>query len=480
MKQQVKRHFNHFAKLDEKFKKKNHYYYDYIKHFLDQYVPNGSRVVDVGCGTGELLYHTEPAYGLGIDISERMVQYAVKKFPHLQFRVMDVEQVQSGETFDHVLMIDVIDHLQDIWDVLNGVENLVHEGTVICITTLNPLWQPIFHIAEALKLKMPEGPHNFVQMEDVINLLEIFDYTIVKKQMQFLVPKKIPILSEFLNRIAPHIPGLNRLCSLQTIVARKGLTSPEREYTCSVVVPCHNEEGNVEACAQTIPQMGKGTEVIFVNDGSTDGTLDKITELANQYPHVRVVSYPVNQGKGYAVRKGFEQANGDILMIFDADLTVPPEDLHEFYYPFAHEKAQFVNGSRLVYPLEDDAMRAVNLWGNQFFGMLVSWLIGQRLTDTLCGTKAFFRKDYERMSFRLDKWGDFDYLFATRDLNLKLVEIPIHYKRRQAGASKMRTFQHGLLLAKVCFWGFLQITLKGFIRKFFPAKEERTASQVSH
>lgn len=465
MKQEVKRHFDHIAKLYDKYKEKNWYYYDHLKRFIDENVPKWKKVVEIGCGTGELLNHTRPSYGLGIDISERMIEKARSKFPHLEFITKEIEGIDVTEKFDYVLMIDLIDHIHDIWEVLAATERLVKEGSILCIATINPLWQPVFTVAEALKLKMPEGPHNFVPMGDIINLLQVFDYSIVKKQMRFLIPKKIPFLSEEINRIAPHFPILKDLCAAQTLVAKKEKTSPEYPYSCSVVVPCHNEEGNVEACAQRIPQMGKGTEVIFVNDGSTDRTEEKLQRVAQRYRHVKVVSYPVNRGKGYAVQKGFERATGDILMIFDADLTVPAEDLHEFYYPLAHHKARFVNGSRLVYPMEEESMRTLNLWGNQFFGAAMSWLIGQRLTDTLCGTKAFFREDYKKMKIGRDRWGDFDFLFATRELNLKLVEIPIHYKRRQFGESKMRVLRHSLLLARVCLWGLFHIKLRGLFKR---------------
>ena len=333
MKTTVKRHFDHFAKLDEKYKHINRYYYDYIKDFLARHVPKGKRVLDLGCGQGALLAHTEPSHGVGIDISERMVEYARHKFPDLQFKLQEIEKLPSRETFDYVLMIDILDHLPDIWDAFIGMENVVREGTVLCIATLNPLWQPIFGIAERLKLKMPSGQHSYMRAADIINLLEIFDYEVVRKEMGLLIPRKIPFLSNFVNYFASRIPGIRNLCAVQLLIARKNKTNSEHPYFCSVVVPCHNEESNVEECAMSIPQMGKGTEVIFVNDASTDGTLEKLGQIEKRYPHVKVVTYPENKGKGYAVRQGFEHASGDILMIFDADLTVPAADLHEFTIP---------------------------------------------------------------------------------------------------------------------------------------------------
>lgn len=471
MKTQVKRHFDHIAKLYDKFKEKNRYYYDHIKRFLTENVPVGARVLEVGCGTGELLNHAKPAYGYGIDLSEGMIEIARAKFPHLTFGVGEAENCSVPEWFEYVLMIDLLDHVHDVWDVLRGIECAVRENTILCIATINPLWQPIFNVAEWLKLKMPEGPHNFIPIDDIVNLLEILDYRILRKEMRFLVPKRIPFISEFINKHISKIPILRNLCAVQAIVAQKLAPSQEKAYSCTVVVPCHNEVGNVEECVRTVPQMGRGTQLMFVNDGSTDGTLEKLEQLKTQYPHIGVISYPDNRGKGYAVREAFQAASGDILMILDADLTVPAEDLREFYYVLAHGKARFVNGSRLVYPLENQSMRTVNLWGNQFFGMIMSWLVGQHISDTLCGSKALFRADYMKMKMGTDKWGDYDLLFGASRLNLKIAEVPIHYLQRRHGASKMRTFHHGLLLARMCLWGFFHIKLKRMFSRKNPVTE---------
>ncbi len=465
MKAEVKRHFDHLAKLYDKFKEKNSYYYDHIKKFLDENVPHRSKVLEVGCGTGELLSHVRPSNGCGVDISDRMIRIAREKYPDLHFEVGEVENLSVPQKFEYVLMIDLLDHVHDIWDVLKGVEPAVNEGTILCIATINPLWQPIFTLAENLKLKMPEGPHNFMRMGDIVNLMEVFDYDIIRNEMRFLIPKKIPFISEAINAVIPKIPFLRNFCAVQTIVARKTKTLPATDYSCTVMVPCHNEEGNVEECAATVPQMGKGTELIFVDDGSTDGTLAKLRDLEAKYSHVKVITYPKNQGKGRAVQEGFRAASGDILMILDADLTVPANDLHEFYYVLAHGKARFVNGSRHVYPLENQSMRTLNLWGNQFFAAIMSWILGQRVTDTLCGTKALFKEDYLKIKMGKDKWGDYDLLFGAAGLKLKMAEVPIHYRKRMSGFSKMKTFQHGWLLARISVWGALHIKLLPWLKR---------------
>ncbi|HEX2036406.1 MAG TPA: glycosyltransferase family 2 protein [Chloroflexota bacterium] len=174
-------------------------------------------------------------------------------------------------------------------------------------------------------------------------------------------------------------------------------------------------------------------------------------------------------GKGDAVRKGFAAARGDVLFILDADLTVPPEDLPKFLEPIATGKADFVNGTRLVYPLENEAMGPVNLFGNKFFSLVFTWLLGQRIKDTLCGTKVLRKRDYERLAANrsyfgdFDPFGDFDLLFGAARLGLRLVEVPVRYRRRTSGYSKVQVYKHGVLLLRMSLIGFRRLKLQRWL-----------------
>jgi len=243
--------------------------------------------------------------------------------------------------------------------------------------------------------------------------------------------------------------------------------SSSKNLSCSVIVPCRNEVGNIEGCVERIPDMGRHTEIIFVDGESTDGTRQKIKEMIEKYRGKRDIKFipqVPNLGKGDAVKIGFNAASGDVLMIFDADMTVPPEDLNKFFLPLAEGKAEFVNGSRLVYPLEDEAMRGINLVGNKIFSLIFTWLLGQRVKDTLCGTKVLFKKDFYKIKMDRDPFGDFDLLFGAAKNNLKIVEMPIRYRRRVAGMSKIKIFKHGLLLVKNCFVGFRELKLHKWLK----------------
>jgi glycosyltransferase involved in cell wall biosynthesis len=228
--------------------------------------------------------------------------------------------------------------------------------------------------------------------------------------------------------------------------------------SCSVIVPCRNEKGNIEKIVTDLPIMGKGTEIIFVEGHSKDGTLSECERVMKAYSDKEIkVFVQDGEGKGNAVRCGFSKATGDILMILDADLTVPPEELPKFFNVLASGKGEFVNGSRLVYKMEGKAMRFLNLLGNKFFSFMFTFLLEQYIKDTLCGSKALWRKDYERIVKGrvyfgdFDPFGDFDLLFGAAKLNLKIVEVPVHYRQRSYGATQIKRFTHGWLLLRMTF-----------------------------
>jgi glycosyltransferase involved in cell wall biosynthesis len=215
--------------------------------------------------------------------------------------------------------------------------------------------------------------------------------------------------------------------------------------------------------------MGRETEIIFIAGNSTDGTAEEIERQIAKNPErkIRLIRQGDGAGKGDAVRKGFAAAKGDVLVIQDADLTARPEDLPKFFRALRDGKGEFINGSRLVYPMEKRAMRFLNLLGNKFYGVLFSWLLGQRFRDTLCGTKMIRRKDYELIEANrsyfgdFDPFGDFDLIFGAIKQNLKVVEVPVTYCARTYGRTKISRFTHGWLLLKMSWIAFKKIKWLG-------------------
>ena len=460
----IRERFDQLAGSRAAWQVKAGYYYQDQRRYLQFLVPEGLKVLEVGCGLGDQLAALKPSRGLGIDISSAMVAEASRRHPNIEFRVGRLETLPDEDVFDVILLVDVIGHLLDVEAVLKEMRRFCTPSTRVVIAYYNFLWEPVLWLAERLGFKMPQQQQNWLSPADIRNLLRLADYEIVKSESRLLLPKKVPILAFILNRYLAYLPLINRLCLTQYVVARMRGFDTRRDFTVSIVIPCRNEKGNIEPAITRLPRFGLRQEIIFVDGHSTDGTVEEIERVRRQYPQYNIQLFVQDgKGKGDAVRKGFAHATGDILMILDADLTMPPEDLPKFYEAIASGKGEFINGSRLVYPMEQEAMRFLNLLGNKFFSMAFSWLLGERIKDTLCGTKVLFRKDYERIVANrayfgeFDPFGDFDLLFGASKLNLKILEVPIRYQERTYGTTNINRFQHGWLLLKMTVYGFFRL-----------------------
>jgi SAM-dependent methyltransferase len=457
--------FDALAPDRRRWKDRNRYYYEDQERYFRFLIPEGRSVLELGCGTGELLASLKPARGVGIDFSPKMVTIARKAFPELEFREADIEELEGwGETFDFVIMADVLGHLQDIEEGLRRVKPFCRADTRIIISYYNFLWEPLLKLGEVIGQKMPLHHQNWLSSEDISNLLYLTEYQVVKTESRLFIPKRIPLLSRFINRYIAPLPGIRRISLCRYIVARPAGMRGEKELTTTVLVPCRNEEGNVEAAVQRIPPFGAHQEIIFVEGGSTDNTPREIERVMEAYPE-KDIKFLIQEGKGKgdAVRKGFAAANGEVLMILDGDLTMPPEDLPKYYRAIRDDLGEFINGCRLIYPMEKEAMRFLNLMGNKFFSLLFTWILNQRLKDTLCGTKVLYKRDYEKIQTDrsyfgdFDPFGDFDLLFGAAKQNLKIVEVPIRYRERTYGRTNISRFRHGWLLLKMTLFAFRKI-----------------------
>ena len=453
------RHFDRQATDRDGWKQKNRYYHEYLEKLCRFHIPPGASVLEIGCGTGDLLNALAPSRGVGVDISPAMTKIASRKYPHLSFVAGDAENLPLSAAFDYVVLSDVLGYVPDVQKAFAELRRVTGPQTRIVVTYFNYLWEPALRWGERLGWKMPQQEQNWLSQPDIENLLWLADYECIRRDYKLLLPKRIPVVTALFNRVLANLPVLWKMSLVQLLVARQaGSPRPEDEFTCSVVVPCRNERENIENAVCRIPPLGRHTEIIFVEGNSSDGTEEEIRRVIAAYPEkeIHLVPQGEGRGKGDAVRKGFAAAKGDILMILDADLTVPPEDLPKFFRAIASGKGEFINGSRLVYPMEDEAMRFLNTLGNKFFSRAFSYLLGQRFKDTLCGTKVLFRTDYERIAAGrhyfgdFDPFGDFDLIFGAAKLDLKIVEIPIRYRQRTYGTTQISRFRHGWLLLKMC------------------------------
>jgi SAM-dependent methyltransferase len=450
--------FDQYASQVDKWHRRNAGYHSAIASIARFYIPSGARVLELGSGNGDLLAALNPSDGLGIDISGQMVRLAARKYPHLKFQHMPGERLAlPTQKFDFIVLSDLVGYLYDIRLVFERLRAACHSRTRIVLNWYSRLWQPILALAEEAGFKYPQPLVNWTTAEDISNFLHLTGFEVVHQRGHILLPKRVPFLSKLANRYLAHLPGLRWLCLTKWIVARPlGLESLAPASRVSVICPCRNEAGNIKQLVQRLPQMGSHTELIFVEGHSQDDTIEECRRVAAITPDKDIKLFTQKgRGKGDAVRLGFSKASGDILMILDADLSVAPEDLPQFCDALVSGKGEFINGSRLVYAKDPQAMRFLNLLGNKFFALLLSRLLGQPIKDTLCGTKVLYRNDYERITRSrayfgdFDPFGDFDLLFGAAKMNLKIVEAPIRYRQRTYGTTNISRFTHGWLLLRM-------------------------------
>jgi Glycosyl transferase family 2 len=464
---EVRAHYDRVSVSRAAYIAANAYYYGQVVKLLRSVIPPGKRVLQVGCLTPDLLVAVEPSFGLGIDVSEKLVDTAKARFPHMQFRRHDDYKVGDDEKFDYVLIMDVNDQVDPI-AALRALRSAMHAQTRIVIHHYNHIWEPIIRLTERFGWKFPLPRQNWLSPGDIRDLLTLCDCERLQIHRTILAPKYIPLLSWLANSFLSRLPAIKHLNMINMTVARPiSAWAHEQAYSVSVVVPCRNEVGNVAAAVARIPDMGRHTEIIFCDDKSTDGTAAKVRELQKLNPGRDIKLY---DGPGICkarnVWTGFDRAEGDILMILDADLTTMPEELPYFYDAIASGKAEFVNGTRFIFPMEGAAMKPLNIIGNRFFSGLFSILLGQRVSDTLCGTKVLWCRDWPVIRALSgtwgadDRWGDYDLLFGAAKLHLRILDLPVHYQERFSGETKMTgRLRNGLIMLRMCWAAFLKFKL---------------------
>ena len=470
-KQKIREHYDRIATDRARYRKINRYYYQQLFAQLKSIVQPGKKILEVGCADGFVLQKLKPDRGVGIDLSEAMIEAAKeraqrKQLPHLEFHQADIETNRITETFDYIILSDVVGNLLDIQIALENLQPACTGSTRVLIQYHSMLWDPALKTAERLRLKMPQPLHNWLAPTDIDHFLNLSNFECISFDRRMLLPKYVPLFSNLINRYIAPLPLINAFCLTNLFVIRRRPVETDQTYSTTILIPSRNERGNIRPAIDRIPDFGGEQEILFVDGHSTDGTPEEIKQVINDFPdkNIKLFTQP-GKGKGDAVRHGFAKATKDVLMILDADLTVPPEDLPKFYDAIASGKGEFINGTRLVYPMENEAMRFLNILGNKFFSVVLSWLLNQPLKDTLCGTKVLLRTDYERIAAGrsyfgdFDPFGDFDLIFGAARLNMKISEVPIRYRDRTYGTTNISRFRHGWLLLKMTAVAFRKLKL---------------------
>jgi SAM-dependent methyltransferase len=455
--------FDAFADSEEIWRHRNKTYHRLIEQILRFYVPPARRVLEIGCGSGNLLAALKPSDGVGVDISEALLERARTAHPELLFERVGGEYMELGRSFDYIVLSDLLPFVHDLVGLFQKVAGHAEPHTRIIINSYSRLWRPVIRLAELLHLKPVKPMRNWVSPQDVSNLLEICGLEVVTLSRRILMPKRIPGLTLFLNGFLASLWPFNHLCLSYWIVARP---RPRRlpEKTVSVVCPCRNEAGNIGELIRRLPQMGTKMELVFVEGGSTDDTRGEIERQIELHPELDMsLVVQSGKGKGDAVRAGFQVAKHELLMILDGDLSVRPEDLPKFYDAAVSGCGELVNGSRLVYDIEPGAMRFLNVFGNKIFSWFFRAITGQHVKDTLCGTKVLGQSEYADIATgrayfgEFDPFGDFDLLLGAARLNLNIVDLPVRYQPRTYGTTNISRWRHGWLLLRMtlfAFWKF--------------------------
>lgn len=463
--------FDAAAPAGDRWKERNRAFHEADRDYLRFLIPEGATVLEIGCGVGDTLAALKPARGVGIDLSPATIEAARTRHPHLDFHAGNAEDPAELDaiagTFSHILLSGTIGFLDDIEETLRLLRRFATPKTRIVVSYHSRAWEPILWAAERTGSRMPQGQQNWLSTTDIVNLLDLAGWEPVRREWRQLLPKRLLGLGPLVNRYIAPLPGIRRLCLRSYVVARPQAAPVEidgKPPSVTVLIPCRNERGNIENAIRRLPRFAPDIEVLFCEGHSQDGTFEECERVRDAYPDwdIKVMRQP-GKGKGDAVRAGFNVARGDILIILDADLTVPPETMGKFYRAMASGKGEFVNGTRLVYPMAAEAMRFLNFLANRAFARIFSYLLNQRFTDTLCGTKVLWRKDYEEIVANrhyfgdFDPFGDFDLIFGAAKLNLKIVEIPVRYADRSYGETQISRFTHGWLLARMVVFAWKKL-----------------------
>ena len=472
-KDKIKNHFDAMAPNRASWIKKSRGFYLEDIKAMQEFIPGGSAILEIGCGNGNLLNSLNPIDGVGLDISAGMISEAKNEYKDLTFIEADIENTNVLEkldkVFDFIIISDTIGYLLDIEKTFEKLHKVCNADTRIIVAYYSPFWEPILNIAASLKFKMPELQKVLLNETDIASLLNSADFETVKHQKKIIFPFSFFGIGRVINRFLSCMPILSLLCIRSYVIARSlKAVSHDLPDSASIIIPCRNEKGNIRNALERLPLFTKNLEIIFIEGHSKDGTWEEVQKVILDKNLInkgfKMQAYQQKGiGKADAVFQAFSLASNDVLMILDGDLTVPPEDIPKFWKKISNGEAEYINGTRLVYPMENQAMRFLNYIANKIFSILFTWLLGQRYTDTLCGTKVIRKRHFDKACIRnkdlgdFDPFGDFFIIFGAARLNLKMLEVPIRYRAREYGETQISRFSHGFLLIKMVIFAFFKL-----------------------
>jgi len=446
-----------YARSLDCWRNRNRFYHERKIEYLRFVIPEGESVLLLGCEDGAMLDALRPIRGVGIDRSTDAIRLARLRHPRYAFHASDDYRANVRGKFEYIVLDDMACCVDDLFTLLTSLRDLSTPTTRLIVVQHNYLWRPVLRVAEWLGLKRPERVSNWLSAGDMGVFMRAAGFEPIDVRSRLFCPKRLFGIGPAINWLVGLVPFARRLASTQILVGRPSM--PERAHqtqSASIVLTTRDERENIEPMVKAIPFVGADTEIIFVEGHSTDGTREEIERVMAKYPdkNIRLIVQD-GIGQGNAIRRGFEQAKGNVIILLEADQTSPADDVLKAFEVIATGRAEFVNGSRFVYPRAHGSMPRLNVFGNALFAAWFTWFLGQRTSDVLCGIKAIDRTLFQRLNRNwgflnlADPFGDFELAFGAARLGLRMSEVPTRYACRSYGVPKTRPLRHGWMLFRM-------------------------------
>lgn len=447
-------------------KEKNWYYHNQLKQIFKDVIKENSKVLQIGYGLGDILAALYPKKGVSFDDDKDILAISRRRYPIFKFTDFNFNKNKVNDKFDYVIYPNSLEHFDDIQTVFENVYPALSRSSKVVVASVNPRWEQIFYILEKLKLKRPESSRNWLRIENIKNLLEVSGYKVIDSGFRIILPVSIPLISGIINKVIRNIKILSRFCVEQFVVAQKETFSINNNLSCSVVIPTYNQAELLEYCIESIPNVGKKMQIVVVDDASSDRTEQVMKSLSKKHHNIKYIRNERPQGEEKSLKIGIESVDLDIILTYDAKMSIPSSELVRFYNVLASKRADFVSGMRFIYPLEGQRLRQLTIIGNIIFSYLYSLFLNQRVFDPLCSIKGFYKKNYSKIKISNNNTL-LDLLIKAAENKAKILEIPVHYSLESYLENKPHTLARLGILTKGVFYGIWRLKIYTPFRKLF-------------
>jgi len=360
--------------------------------------------------------------------------------------LIDPKNSETNNKWKTVILTFPLNNFVNLVGFFDKLDSSLNEEAKVIVSYYSKIWKPFFFIFSLFGLIRNYKNSLFFSKDTLEIFLRTGNFEISKKIPNYFIPFNIPIINKFLSILINFLPFLDNLSVTKVFYLRKKNYKKRQNKKISLIIPCKNEQGNIlNIVTDAKKELIIPYEIIFVDDKSSDNTFQIIIDCKKKFSDVDIqVTKGPGKGKSLAVNEGIKIATGYYSIIFDADMTVNMKDINVFYNAISNGNADIINGSRLVYKPYTGAMRYLNFLGNKFFSKLSSFITGELITDTLCGSKCFITKDFKIFNEFKDNnnindiWGDFNILYSSNFYGLKCIDLPVRYYERVEGETKMK------------------------------------------